>query len=393
MTERLEEWIDEALSRELPLLRERGEGQDLEFMRSYPENAHELSREIAAFASSNGGTILLGVEDDDGSLACLKGVDTASGRDALCRRIEGVCNGVVRPSITPTVKFAKDEDAIVVAVMVPRGSQPMYYSKHRPYIRHLTQSRPAEPHEVIEQIANWLATNPHGIAADSSGSRFVSDLATILVDVLIDADEFEERKFNPWLDQARTQLGAAGQQLRQLAADDQAVQRNLDVRLRALADEVESAASHRLTFGPESWNTLATYVRTAKDQAAALKAAVIDDVPLSAQARTELADLIKRSSRQLADLDLRAERMAREVRIQEVQEEASVIGRNILTASHYSWMSSDSPLITGLREIGRSLHLLETQRLYMDGGESVRRIIQSVHDLSGRLQELTTDHL
>ena len=47
------EWIDEMLSRELSLMRDRGEGQHLEFMGSYPKNGHELSKEIAAFASSN----------------------------------------------------------------------------------------------------------------------------------------------------------------------------------------------------------------------------------------------------------------------------------------------------------------------------------------------------
>ena len=36
------EWIDEALSRELSLMLDRGEGQHLEFMGSYPENGHEL---------------------------------------------------------------------------------------------------------------------------------------------------------------------------------------------------------------------------------------------------------------------------------------------------------------------------------------------------------------
>ena len=68
------EWIDEALSRELHLLRDWGEGQHLEFMERYPENGHELSREIAAFASSNAGTVLIGVADD-GSLAGLDNVD------------------------------------------------------------------------------------------------------------------------------------------------------------------------------------------------------------------------------------------------------------------------------------------------------------------------------
>ena len=89
-------WIDEALSLELPLLRDRGEGQHQEFMVSYPQNGYELSKEIPAFASSNPGTILIGVSDH-GSVAGLEDVDTPEGRDRLCRRIEGVCSGTVRP--------------------------------------------------------------------------------------------------------------------------------------------------------------------------------------------------------------------------------------------------------------------------------------------------------
>ena len=80
------EWIDEALSRDLPVLRNPGEGQHLEFMARYPGNGHELSREIAAFASSNPGAILIGVADD-GSLAGLDDIDTPGGRDRLLARI------------------------------------------------------------------------------------------------------------------------------------------------------------------------------------------------------------------------------------------------------------------------------------------------------------------
>jgi hypothetical protein len=42
------EWIDLGLSNQLPVLRDRGEGQHLEFMVRYPENGHDLSKEIAA---------------------------------------------------------------------------------------------------------------------------------------------------------------------------------------------------------------------------------------------------------------------------------------------------------------------------------------------------------
>ena len=51
-------WVDQPLSERLPVMREVGEGQDIEFMAEYPENGHELSVEIAGFVSSNPGTIL-----------------------------------------------------------------------------------------------------------------------------------------------------------------------------------------------------------------------------------------------------------------------------------------------------------------------------------------------
>ena len=83
------EWIDKGLSAELPVLRDGGEGQRIEFKESYPENASELSKEIAAFASSNAGKIIIGVADG-GELVGLQALETPAGRDQLARRIEGV---------------------------------------------------------------------------------------------------------------------------------------------------------------------------------------------------------------------------------------------------------------------------------------------------------------
>src|SRR5262245_56594981 len=57
-------WIDRELSARLPVLRSEGEGQALEYMRAFPDNAHELAKEVAAFATSNAGAILLGINDD-----------------------------------------------------------------------------------------------------------------------------------------------------------------------------------------------------------------------------------------------------------------------------------------------------------------------------------------
>ena len=85
---------DEEVSRQLPTLRSRGEGQHIEYMRSFPEQARDLGKEIAAFASSGGGRILIGVEDD-GSLRGVLQIEDPAERDRLVKRVEGICRGTV----------------------------------------------------------------------------------------------------------------------------------------------------------------------------------------------------------------------------------------------------------------------------------------------------------
>ena len=378
-------WIDQALSEDLPLLRDQGEGQHLEFMARYPDNGHELSKEIAAFASSNPGTILIGVKDD-GALVGLDDVDTPEGRDRLCRRIEGVCSGNVRPAITPEVKFAKEGKSVVLAIEVPRGTQPVYYNKNTPYVRHLSRSRPADPHEVIERVGEWLAKNPFALATDDEGSRFLSNVAATLIDVLIYGGEFEKRNVNPWLDHVRTQFSSACEELRRLASEDSAVKMGLEDQLRSIADKLDAAVSHRLSIGGKSWRILSEHVASAVKEAAGLKTEHIDTVSFSAKAKQNLDDLLQRSARELSDLDNRAEGMASDGRVEELQIEASRIGYQLLAISHYRIPGQGNEFTDHLREIGGGLHLIETERLYIDGGQSMRRIVECVHDLSSKLQ-------
>ena len=126
----------------------------------------------------------------------------------------------------------------------------------------------------------------------------------------------------------------------------------------------------------------------AVDEAARLKAEKIDTVSLSAQAMREVEDTTRRLGRQLSDLDRRAEEMANEGRVEELQDEASSIGQQLLTIGHYRISGQDDEFAKRLLEIGTNLHLLETERLYMDGGRSVKRILDRVHDFRMKLHAL-----
>ena len=80
--------------------------------------------------------------------------------------------------------------------------------------------------------------------------------------------------------------------------------------------------------------------------------------------------------------------MANDGRVEELQEEASRIGRQLLAISHYRIPEQGDEFSDQLSEIGGGLHLIQTERLFMDGGQSMRRIVERVHDLSSRLQAL-----
>jgi hypothetical protein len=213
-------------------------------------------------------------------------------------------------------------------------------------------------------------------------------VATALVEVLLYGEEIERRDVNPWLDLARAQLRSAGQELRRLAAEEPAVEQRIDERLRLIADKLDDVVAHRLTMGRDSWDKLFGLVGEAVKESARLKADFVDPLPLSAEAKAGVEDTIRRSARELADLDRRAEQMASDGRLGEVQDAASRIGRSLLTVSYYSVGEPSPSFSTELREIGRELHLLETERVYMDGGRSARSIVGRVGDLTKRLQDL-----
>lgn len=133
-----------------------GEGQELEFMVKFPDQAHELAKEVAAFGSSNPGTIFLGVSDD-GSIVGLSGVNTITDRDRLQTRVEGVCANSVSPPLITRTTFEEHEGKQVLRIEVPKGPEPVYFSNDRPYVRHGSLSRPARPQEVTELTHRWLA--------------------------------------------------------------------------------------------------------------------------------------------------------------------------------------------------------------------------------------------
>lgn len=387
---KLPNWVDEQLSNDLPILRSRGEGQHLEFKEMFPQNTRDLAKEIAAFATSNQGTILIGVSDS-GDLKGINGAEDQKERDSILKRLEGICRGTVKPAITPIAKFAYENELVVLVINVPHGKQPVYYSGNTPYVRHLTESRPAEPHEVIDLISEYIINR--GIGGNESGdelrSGFYSDLARTIGDTLIYADQVDERNVNPWLDQWRSAFGYAAEELRELAAQSLAIEDSLDEELRDIANSLDEVFKFRLTLGcgPE----LDKLVNKAKEKMELIKGSKIDSIVLSQESINLIKTTVITTTRQLRDLVARSNDLVESGNIEELQEDASELGHDILRVAKYNISNLGEGVKESLIDVGRSLHLIETMRISMDGGASIRAIVDKVAQSSDELETIIKD--
>lgn len=133
----------------LPILCARGEGQEIEFKRELPDQAHTIGRSLAGFATSNAGYLIYGVADD-GKLVGLSEAESSIGRDKIAQRIAGAAKQV-RPPVHVDLKWAVHQGLTACILKIEKGFEAVYYSNERPMVRRLSVTRAAEPGEV-EQI-------------------------------------------------------------------------------------------------------------------------------------------------------------------------------------------------------------------------------------------------
>lgn len=382
------DWADEGLSRDLPVLRARGESQELEYKSELPSNTRDLGKEIAAFATSNTGTILVGV-DDTGELVGLSECNSPEGRDQMIRRLEGISKGTVKPSITPTAKFAIEDSKVVLVIIVPKGAQPVYYSNNVPYVRHLTQACPAEPHEVIERVAMHLQAAPKPTGSDSNDEKnqFYSDLARVLADILVITDEAEDRQINPWLDMWRSDLGYAASELRGMAVSKIAGTKDLGGELKELANALDEVANMRLYLG--SGGDLKQGVKHIAELAQKLMKKYIEGVPLTKEALDQVRELIRTTALKLDDLHERSGVMVDSGRVEELQSQASVLGHQLAKVCRYNIDPLGKDLRSELKDVARTLHQTEIMRIYMDGGASMKAVVDQIDESAKKIRQFS----
>jgi hypothetical protein len=333
-----------------------GEGSATEYIASFPTNAHELGKEIAAFATSGGGTILLGVTDE-GNLQGLADVDTPDRRDALLRRLEGVCHGMVKPSITPTTSFAVEEGRVILVIEVPEGSEAIYYCSRIPYLRHLTQSRPAEPHEVVQIVRRWLSrqsdTDPLAYAIASAWSN-----------VSLYADDLDDWYVEPHFSGMRAQLGAASDSLRTAAATDRAVLLGVDADLKKAAQALDQATSWQPVMGEAAWSEFKSHVKTTRTLLQPLYTRNVLETTPTASAVGAAQSRIRQHARQATDLAERLPKAIDEGGLDDLLRSLSLEGFYIFHEVSQLGAIADEDVRRKIQRAAVDLHKLPTVRFH-----------------------------
>lgn len=125
----------------------RGEDSCHQFKRD-ETNADSIAAELAAFANSGGGLLLLGVADD-GSVT---GLDAANVR-RLNQLISNAASQNVRPPIHPTTENVQTAHGVVIAVTVPDGlSKPYLDNQGRIWIKSGADKRHVTAREEIQRL-------------------------------------------------------------------------------------------------------------------------------------------------------------------------------------------------------------------------------------------------
>ena len=236
-----------------------GESQTVEFKEGVPDSVRKLAENIASFATSNQGTVYLGIRNS-GGIVGLNEAKAPQSRDELQRRIIGII-AMIEPQIRVDIEFIKKDLKNIVRITVPKGSEPLYYVGSIPYLRDLSTSRPARPNEVTELHQKYFSNRIVSLS-ENQQERFLQDLLVPLADVKLALSDIENHFSNPNLSQLQNDLGSSGQTLLRLSVKPPAKSLNFDEKLKHAALKLSDMRAYQFYIGRSYYDT---FIEMGKD--------------------------------------------------------------------------------------------------------------------------------
>jgi hypothetical protein len=137
--------------------RRSGEGQSVEFKRGLSDDENrtgsvedELLKSIAAFANTNDGLVLVGI-DDAGHVKGI-GLDFKQ-KDRLERKIHQLVRNRIRPAPPVQVTFEDVRGLVIAKIVVARGEAPAYMIGGTIYVRCGSSDVQAQPEDVLRLVS------------------------------------------------------------------------------------------------------------------------------------------------------------------------------------------------------------------------------------------------
>lgn len=350
----------------------------MEFKRELPAQRRDLAKEVAAFASTDGGMVLLGVADD-GTVVGVHGAQAASVRDELVGRVVGICQRI-DPPVRPRLLWASSGGLAVLCVQVDKGEEPLYYVDGRPLIRHANVSRTAKPDEVKALLSPPAAKKPEI-------NPLLSDLAILLATILRWCEiDGQMRSLQPWVGEWTSVAEYSAGRLRDIAASDWAIGNQHGESLETLAAELDEVAGFLHTLGSGSnFEEVCARVRACADE---LMVRLVTPVGVDGDSQAQVRDKVIEYSRQVSSKWSRAEKDVFDGRVERAQEDTSRIGAQIATWTYLPLTFLPEEARLRLRRVALNMVELASERTYMDGGDSLRRLARHGSELAQQLVEI-----
>ena len=133
---------------EIITLLEQGEGQSVEFDKQVP-SPEDLARDMVAFANSDGGKIILGLDDKNKHFV---GIDAG---DEFKSWVKEIGEKHCFPKIAPNVELIDRGLKKVAVILVSEGDEKPYKTDDICYLRDAAESRPAKEEEERQITNPW----------------------------------------------------------------------------------------------------------------------------------------------------------------------------------------------------------------------------------------------
>jgi hypothetical protein len=290
---------------------------------------------------------------------------------------------VVKPFLTPSLSFLQESGKTVLAIAVKK-TEPVYFCGGIPYIRNITESRPAEPHEVAQkyreawglpEIVDPLARLAH--SATDSIFRIIEFGSAAL-----------EGNAPPNLSMTQSEFEGAAESLRSLAASDEAINAGWADELMTLSDLAEDVADSPLFLDPLSIAETEGKISPAVSLATELYQGRIGAVAVSSSIVKGSFAYLRKNARELSQIAQKIKQEGAPRKLGDVQQKAGLIGFYIQTVAYWGLHKYPDAIVAELRSIARRLRAIESIQLFIDGGASKAKIVGQLIDCDIDLAKL-----